>query len=549
MAGGKETPRQRMIGLMYLVLTCMLALQVSNTVLDKFIFIDESLQRSNGIANNDNNRTIDAISQTASQRGSVPAIQQVMNDAMKVKEETKQILSMVAEMRTKMIEVSGGYEDPVAKRGYKGGKDYDAVMNYTIGAEGKKDGAAYVLQAKLNAYVESLNKIGTSWSNDSTGKFVSIPKIARDGKEIPEYANAKDQAMRENINKDFAYLQFDHTPMVAALAVMSQIESEVLQAESKVLSVLAKKVDAKVDFDKVRAVVRPESKFVAAGTKYKASMFIAASSSSIRPKMTYNGSAIRVADGLGEIEFTATPGQYDDAGKAKKQWNGTITYATPFGDTTLTISEEYYVVKPTIDIKSTTVNALYRNCDNQLEVDVPALGQAYQPNFSASGASVSSRGKVASIVPDGSSKKVTLTVKSGGDLIGSKEFDVRGIPKPDVVLLSNGKKIDERMGIPNTSSNISVRIVPNEEFAALLPKEANYAIASWEVTAAAGKKLIGTQKGNGPSVSISGLMTELASRPGGRLVVEIKSVKRKNSRGEIEEVRGMNGLVYNIPVN
>ena len=36
MAGGKETPRQKMIGMMYLVLTALLALQVSNAVLEKF---------------------------------------------------------------------------------------------------------------------------------------------------------------------------------------------------------------------------------------------------------------------------------------------------------------------------------------------------------------------------------------------------------------------------------------------------------------------------------------------------------------------------------
>ena len=43
MAGGKETPRQKMIGMMYLVLTALLALQVSNAVLEKFAIINETL--------------------------------------------------------------------------------------------------------------------------------------------------------------------------------------------------------------------------------------------------------------------------------------------------------------------------------------------------------------------------------------------------------------------------------------------------------------------------------------------------------------------------
>ena len=45
MAGGKETPRQKMIGLMYLVLTALLALNVSKQILDAFVAIEDNIQR------------------------------------------------------------------------------------------------------------------------------------------------------------------------------------------------------------------------------------------------------------------------------------------------------------------------------------------------------------------------------------------------------------------------------------------------------------------------------------------------------------------------
>ena len=45
MAGGKETPRQKMIGMMYLVLTALLALNVSKQILDAFVAIEENIQR------------------------------------------------------------------------------------------------------------------------------------------------------------------------------------------------------------------------------------------------------------------------------------------------------------------------------------------------------------------------------------------------------------------------------------------------------------------------------------------------------------------------
>jgi hypothetical protein len=47
MAGGKETPRQKMIGMMYLVLTALLALNVSKSILDAFVNIEENIQIGN----------------------------------------------------------------------------------------------------------------------------------------------------------------------------------------------------------------------------------------------------------------------------------------------------------------------------------------------------------------------------------------------------------------------------------------------------------------------------------------------------------------------
>ncbi|MEE2801713.1 MAG: gliding motility protein GldM, partial [Bacteroidota bacterium] len=47
MAGGKQSPRQKMINLMYLVFIAMLALNMSKEVLSAFGLINENLQSSN----------------------------------------------------------------------------------------------------------------------------------------------------------------------------------------------------------------------------------------------------------------------------------------------------------------------------------------------------------------------------------------------------------------------------------------------------------------------------------------------------------------------
>ena len=69
MAGGKETARQKMIGMMYLVLTALLALQVSNSVLEKFIFINQAFEHTNDEKLSDNNKRVESIEKAVSESG------------------------------------------------------------------------------------------------------------------------------------------------------------------------------------------------------------------------------------------------------------------------------------------------------------------------------------------------------------------------------------------------------------------------------------------------------------------------------------------------
>ena len=72
MAGGKQSPRDKMIGMMYLVLTALLALQVSNSVLEKFIFMNESLERMAGDYEIKNNQQVSSISGKVAERNNLP---------------------------------------------------------------------------------------------------------------------------------------------------------------------------------------------------------------------------------------------------------------------------------------------------------------------------------------------------------------------------------------------------------------------------------------------------------------------------------------------
>ncbi|MDX5438648.1 MAG: gliding motility protein GldM, partial [Pontibacter sp.] len=281
MAGGKETPRQKMIGMMYLVLTALLALNVSSAILLKFQFLDASLQEVNRKTVTDNAGVVSNI-QAAIAENKTPSAndKRVLQNAQEVRNRTSEMVGYIRDLREMLIEKTGGETE----EGYAQPEGNDIVAINMIGAASKNNGAAYTLKDKLNDYAKFLNQYSEN-----------VPdKLALDGSEDPVAKN--DPAQRR---KDFAQLNFEETPMVAALAVLSQKEAEVLKYEADVLQKLAQQVGADIiKFEKIFAMARAESKTVAAGTKYKADMFIAASSDNITPKMTFQGKPVKVENGL-----------------------------------------------------------------------------------------------------------------------------------------------------------------------------------------------------------------------------------------------------------
>lgn len=540
--GGKETPRQRMIGLMYLVLMAMLALNVSNSVLDKFIFIDQSLRLAVENQRKENDKRVHAIEEKVEKRSGgnapKPKDKAVLDKAHEVHKMTNELISYMEEFREQLSEKSGGKDE----HGQLVNKsDYQKHMVWSIGFEGKKDGEGYVLEKKLKDYINTLNS-----SVDS----LDLGHIAKPASEYPELANNPDQK-----TKDFVYLTFDHTPAVAALTMISQIKTDVAQAEAKALEKLALKIGAEeLRFDKIVAVVKPESKVVAAGTKYRAEMFIAASSSTARPRMTFNGKPVsKIEEGKGFIEFPATAGNYDKEGNAKKTWKGAITISGPMGDTTFEVEEEYIVAKPVIQIQSASISALYLNCGNELNIQVPALGSAYDPNFKVTGGDVIKGSKKGFITVVPNKPKVDISVFSSGNKIGVEKFGVKKIPAPTIQFLdSQGKPVDQKNGVTKADMQVKLRsisaaAVPDPGFAEALPKDARYRVVEWEITLARGRRAVGTPiRAREPKVAIAQLARN--AQAGDRLVIEVKKVMRMNFKNKTEPVDvGM--VIAQIPVN
>jgi gliding motility-associated protein GldM len=525
MASANETPRQKMIGMMYLVLTALLALNVNSAILQKFKLIDDSLVDVNAKTDKAADGTVKGIQEAVAKNRNQAADQQVLKQSEEIREKTKEMVAYIDQVRDKLIAATEN-----SKAGdFHNMEATDKVAITMLG--GAKNGLAYPLKDKLNGYADYIKQY-----------VPDAAPLALDAKTDPKVTD------KEQKGKNFAEFNFENTPVVAALAVLSQKETEVLKYQADALQKQAEKVGAKtIVFDKLGAFASAESNTVAAGTKYKAELFLTAAASGLKQNMTYNGSPLAVdpKTNHGKIEFTARPGNFDAAGNAKANWTGSIRINQNGRDTTFRVTVPYTVTKPVMQIQSASVQALYYKCGNKLSVQVPALGAQYQPSFSASGASVitGQKGEV-TLVPN--AREVTLNVSSGGNAIGSQNFKVRPIPNPTIECYVGGSKANEKQGTPGTSiRTITMRAIPDPGFATFLPEDARYRVSRFTAVLARGKRpVIGPKTINGAQGDMSDMVN--AYKEGDRLYIEVLGVQRNNFQGQVEDVNMTR--TFNIPL-
>ena len=536
MSGGKETPRQKMIGMMYLVLTALLALQVSNAVLEKFIFMDVSLERMAADYETKNNQTVSNVDAKVKERNSLPEEVAILNLAKEVQEKTNSVVENLRALKEKMVEITGG-RDPETN-GLIGASDYDKVSTMML-----QQGRGKELETMLNDYAKFLiDKTGAK----NTDLF---EPLAKDAIDIPMFANSPNQK-----DKRFPELYFESTPTAAGMATISYLETEVLEYERKALKILADSVGAAdVAFTDIFPLIRPESRIVAAGGKYSAEMFIAASSSALNPKFYKDGKELPeesldlgngVAIKKGRVEFTATGGSYDAKTQmARKTYEAVIELNGKEYPQTV----EYFVAKPTILIASAALNQLWKNCGNALNVQVPSLGNSYNPSISASNATTvkgATKGEV-TIIPK-TRGKVVMSVRSGGTMIGTKTFTVKDIPKPtyDIQIPSSAGNIVD--GVKSKSfRQVTIKAVPDPNFATDVPKDARYRVREVEVKLIRNGDPRKVQTFKKEKISLSSFAAE--ARKGDLYVFTIKQTARVNFQNKSERVPVKNEI-YRILV-
>jgi len=522
MAGGSETPRQKMIGMMYLVLTALLALNVSSAVLEKFAIMNSTLMELRDESEIINEGKLKAIQGSTSAKEEVVAAK---NRAVELREFTRAT-------NEKLDKIKEDLGKDHAGKPMVGG---ELVSNTNIAEEKMLNDKSTLGPDYEKALVDFHAK-----AEELSGK--KFPKLNKKAVDFEELKDEKGQV--EHAEKNFIEFSFEGTPTMAAIAGITQMQTEILEYEGMALDSLnAIAEGAIIKFDKVVPMVIGPS-VVAAGAKYTGQLFMAGAASGVSPEMFRNGAALVVTTDpetqikMAKIEFSAS-------GEGKQSYTATINPGA--GKEPLVRKIEYDVIKPTIRITNGNAPSLYMNCGNFVNIEVPALGASYNPSFTIKGGTIEKGDKPGKVTIVPKERKVAVTVSNSGAVIGTEPFDVKPIPKPRYVARDNsGKEIDLKNGVRGAGlSGLRINADAEENFKAEVPKDAVYRIRTMEVILARGTQRVDQFNATSESLDLNRWKSQF--RPGDRIIVDIKNVTRNTYTGEQEPVTVSSGTI-NIPI-
>lgn len=472
MAGGNISPRQKMINMMYLVLTALLALNVSAEILEAFRSLEESLGESAEKARLKNEDTKGGIKAKVQEEldGGNRKNAMLLEWTDLVEKQSNDVVSKI-NTRIEKLEEIAGLDKATGEMANM--KETEANYQYWMGAGGDQAnggrgaGEAKNLREELNGFVE--------WAN----KFIAD----RDSAKMSDLSKAPLKELAEDAGgKPWEYHTFHSKPVVADLAMLQKFKLDVQNIHAELLNFIKAKLGA-VTFkiDSLIAVDAPASRVVAAGMKFETKLFVAMSSNDIKPEFLGNGVKTDPSGSSATMSMTA-PG-----GFAKGQTSKEVPYHAVIkvpradgGFEELKVEGKYTVRKPEVVITSASVQNLYYNCGNTINVDVPALGEFYNPKFTASSAQIlpsSTDKRVVTIVPTGKTCVLGVSSLTNGQNIKIDDINYKVIkpPRPLIVLEVLGREYNGASPIPS-KANCTMKIRPDSDFRAALPKDARYAI-------------------------------------------------------------------------
>jgi len=411
MSGAKncpETPRQKMIGMMYLVLTAMLALNVSSDILNGFTLVDNSLHTSIESAELRNSALYTDFNDLFKKNPT--KVGEWLTKANGIKKESDELYNYLEKFKVEIIKIADKEEADPNARTIKGRDNLDAAGIYAInGGNGK------ILKSKIDAYRNAIFKAydGNPTKQELYKKIFSTDPVP----------NSKTNEMQP-----WETSMFELMPVSAVVTMLTKYQNDIRAAEAELVQYLKSQTDA-ADFrvNKIEALVIPESRFVFTGDKYRARIVLSAVDSTITPEYYVGGS--RINKGMYEASATSI-GLKNFAGEIRMMGNDGNTRTYKF-------KSDYMVSQPSATISNSDLNVVYRGIVNNFSVSVPGIAPE-NIILSVPNAKFVQKGPGRYEITTMSEGELTVSVSAKIDKtvkeMGSGKFRIKRLPKPTAYL-------------------------------------------------------------------------------------------------------------------
>lgn len=408
------SPRQKMINLMYIVLTAMLALNVSSDVLEGFAQVEDGLSRSNtNIAqrNEDIFLRLEAFNEKNPAKGA-----EWLKKAKDVRAATASIYSYVDSLKREIVKTADGEDGDV--NNIRRQDDLDApstVMLNPAHPEGE------TLRKRLDKYREFITALVPDKKKNAT-IHEALSTVPRNRTTLAK----KNQSWEESM--------FENKPVVAAVTLMTKLQNDIRFAEGEALNTLLANVDARdVRVNQLNAFVIPDSRLVMRGGKYSAQIVLAAVDTTARPQIYINGAHLSSPKGLYELVAGKT-GTFN--------YKGYLEVARGDGEIERhDFQSSYTVIEPSATVSATMMNVLYAGIDNPISISVPGVATSEVSASMTNGTLTrSGDGWVARPSAVGTDAVITVTANMDGrqQSVGGTTFRVRKLPDPSPYIAFTG---------------------------------------------------------------------------------------------------------------
>ncbi|MDE7427454.1 MAG: gliding motility protein GldM [Muribaculaceae bacterium] len=403
--GNRLSPRQKMINLMYIVLTAMLALNVSSDVLDGFTQVNDGLNRSNENVEDRNAAIYSYLEAAAIQNPEKGGIW--LDRATEVRRHTAEMVAYIDSLKTQIVHTADGPDGDPANVLNRDDLEAAAVVMLSPG-----DPQGTRLRERLNSY------------RDFIGSFINDPRKLNN---INKALNTDETLQAGTIvPKSWEEIRFEQQPVVAAITLLAKLQNDILFAEGEALTSLLSQVDAgDVRVNALNAYVIPDSRLVMRGGKYTADIILAAVDTTALPTVYVSGKQLPNDRGRYELN-TGSTGTFS--------YDGYIEVA--HGDGTidkLPFSSSYTVIEPMATVSATMMNVLYAGIDNPISISVPGVPMSAISANMTNG-TLSRNGDTWIARPSGVGKEAVLTVTATIDgrqtNVANTSFRIRKLPDP-----------------------------------------------------------------------------------------------------------------------